>query len=193
VAQLVNNTRHGRYPVYRGSLDDVVGAVDIRDLLAVEDREALIDEQVGELKVLPESKRCWELALEMEATGDFMALVVDEFGAVSGLVTPADLLAELIGEIAEEGEPEPDECRRVDLHTWILNPFLRIDRVNELTGLGLPDGDDYQTLAGFILTELGRIPAARERLRWGDGELEILAASQRRIDLVRLRMGKSRR
>jgi CBS domain containing-hemolysin-like protein len=189
LARLVDTTRHARYPVYRGNLDETIGSIGIRDLLAVEDGKQPVGPLVRPLPVVPESKGCRELAVEMQQSGQLMALVIDEFGAVSGLVTPFDLLAELVGEIAEEGEPTPDEFERIDPQTWTLNPFLRIDRVNELTGLGLPDGD-YQTLAGFILSELGRIPAPRERLRWGDAEIEITAASRRRIEGVRVRVGK---
>jgi CBS domain containing-hemolysin-like protein len=191
IARLVGTTRHARYPVYRGNLDETIGSIGIRDLLGVEDGKQPLAPLVRPLPVVPESKGCRELAVEMQQSGQLMALVIDEFGAVSGLVTPFDLLAELVGEIAEEGEPTPDEFERVDSQTWSLNPFLRVDRVNELTGLGLPDGD-YQTLAGFILSELGRIPAPRERLRWGDAEIEITAASRRRIEGVRVRVGKQR-
>ena len=85
-----------------------------------------------------------------------------------------------------EGEEAAFEARRLDLHTWVLNPRTRAERVNEILGLALPEGD-YQTLGGFILDRMGRIPLPREHLRFADGEFEILAADERRILSVRFR------
>jgi CBS domain containing-hemolysin-like protein len=101
-----------------------------------------------------------------------------------------DVVRVLVGEMVEEepdgADPAAFEARRIDLHTWVLNPHTRLERVNEILGLALPEGD-YQTIAGFILDQMGRVPLPRERLRVSGGEFEILEADARRILSIRFR------
>jgi CBS domain containing-hemolysin-like protein len=185
LVQVVRTTRRGSYPIYRSTLDELVGWVGLADLLGVMDDAALVDRFSRQVVVVPQSKRVFELALEMRATGMTMVLVVDEFGTVKGLANFHDLIGGLVGEIGEDDERSEFEFRRLDPHTWVFNPQIRIERVNELTGLAIPEGD-YQTLAGFILSRMRRIPLPHERLRWREDEFEILAADSRRIRSVRL-------
>jgi magnesium and cobalt transporter len=152
--------------------------------------DATVDQYRRDAVVVPESKRVAELALEMRTRGYSLAMVIDEFGSVSGLANLHDVVGVLVGEMAE-GDPNGGnagdfEARRLDLHTWVLNPHTRIERVNELLGLALPEGD-YHTIAGFILDQMGRIPLPRERLRMAGGEFEILESDARRILSIRFR------
>jgi putative hemolysin len=189
--EIVRTTRHGSYPIYRTTLDEVVGKVSLIDVLGETDPGASVDAYRREVTVVPESKRVIELAPDMRAKRLGLVLVVDEFGSVSGVANLHDVVKALVGEIAQdeavgEGEEAAFEARRLDLHTWVLNPRTRTERVNEILGLALPEGD-YQTLGGFILDRMGRIPLPREHLRFADGEFEILAADERRILSVRFR------
>ena len=185
LVQVVRSTRRGCYPIYRTSLDQLVGWINLADLLGVVDDAAPVDRYSREVVVVPQSKRVFDLAQEMRAAGMRMVLVVDEFGTVKGLANLHDLIGGLVGQITEDEERSEFEFRRLDQHTWVFNPLIRVERVNELTGLAIPEGD-YQTLAGFLLSQMRRIPLPHERLRWREGEFEILAADSRRIRSVRL-------
>jgi CBS domain containing-hemolysin-like protein len=183
---IVRTTRRGRYPIYRTSLDELVGQVALADLLEEADSSTPVDRYRREVTVVPESKPVFDLLEEMHRSGTTMVMVIDEFGAVTGLANLHDLVGELLGEIGEDERRPSFEFRRLDLNTWVLNPVLRIERFNELVGLTIPEGD-YQTVSGFILWELGRIPLPRERLRVNGGEFEVLAADSRRILSVRFK------
>jgi CBS domain containing-hemolysin-like protein len=190
LVQVVATTHRGSYPIYRSTLDDIVGQVSVSDLLTALPPDATVDQYRRDAVVVPESKRVAELALEMRTRGYSMVMVIDEFGSVSGLANLHDVVGILVGEMAEAGPNGGNagefEVRRLDLHTWILNPHTRLERVNEILGLALPEGD-YHTIAGFILDQLGRIPLPRERLRVAGGEFEILEADARRIQSIRFR------
>jgi len=188
VRRLVDSTRHGHYLVCEDEIDRVVGMLRVRDLLAAEaDPSTPVDGFVRKVSIVSERHPALDLLLEMQSTGETFAVVIDEFGAVSGVVTHADLGAEIIGRIAEEGERQEFEYERLDRHVWDLSAALKIERVNELTGLGIPDGE-YQTLAGFLLERVGRVPRPHEKIEWMDAQFEILAANRRRIVSVRLRL-----
>ena len=190
LVQVVQTTHRGTYPIYRTHLDELVGQVSIADLLMEVPADATVDHYRRDVVVVPESKRVVELVQEMRGRGFGLAMVIDEFGSASGLANLHDLVGALVGEMAVDKESEADsadfETRRLDLHSWVLNPRTRIERVNELLGLSLPEGD-YQTIAGFILDQMGRIPLPRERLRVPAGEFEVLAADARRIVSIRFR------
>jgi CBS domain containing-hemolysin-like protein len=186
LVQIVRTTRRGRYPIYRSSLDELVGQVELADLLEEIDTSAPVDRFGREVTVVPESKPVFDLAKEMHTAGTGMVMVVDEFGTLAGLANLHDLVGELLGEIMEDERRPVFEFRRVDTNTWVLNPIIRIERLSELIGVTIPEGD-YQTLSGFILFQLGRVPLPRERLRVTEGEFEILAADSRRILSVRFK------
>lgn len=180
LARIVRTTRRGTYPIYGVSLDDVGMTVSVADLLGVPPGD-YVDLHARPATVVPESKRVADLVAEMRAEGTPFVLVVDEFGALAGVANLHDLIGELVGEVVADSDSEEAEFESShDDDTWILNPFLKIERVNEITGLDLPAGD-YQTLAGYILFELGRIPRPHEHLSLPAGDLEILAADERRI------------
>ncbi len=191
LARIVRTTRRGTYPVYGLSLDDVGVTVSVADLLGVPPSD-YVDLHARPAEVVPESKRVADLVAEMRAEGTSFVLVVDEFGALAGIANLHDLIGELVGEVAADAERAEFEYTRADEDTWVLNPFLKIERVNELVGLALPAGD-YQTLAGYILFTLGRIPHAHEHVPLPGGDLEILAADERRILAVRYRRAREAR
>jgi len=191
LARIVRTTRRGTYPVYGLSLDDVGMTVSVADLLGVAPGD-YVDLHARPAAVVPESKSVADLVAEMRAEGTPFVLVVDEFGALAGIANLHDLIGELVGEVAADAERAEFEYNRTDEDTWVLNPFLKIERVNELVGLALPEGD-YQTLAGYILFTLGRIPHAHEHVPLPGGDLEILAADERRILAVRYRRAREAR
>ena len=157
----VIDSPYTRYPVYRGSLDDVIGILHVRDLFgALYDRgidNVVIEEIVRPAHVVPETKDLASLLAEFRRQNQHMALVVDEYGAVQGIVTLEDLLEEIVGEIEDEYDLPDESVERIDDRHIRIHGTFSIDDFNEQFGTDLPQ-EDYHTIAGFVFGELGRAP-----------------------------------
>jgi CBS domain containing-hemolysin-like protein len=185
---------HTRLPVWSGSPDEVVGILHIRDVLGMLAEGFAADAPPPALRPLlrppwfvPESMSVQTLLREFQRGNTHMAVVTDEFGGVSGLVTIEDALEEIVGEIADEhDEAFADGIRMLSDHAGEVLAHVRIAEVNRRFGVALPEERDYDTLGGFVFHECGRIPEIGERLETHGARLEVLAATRRRIDLVRV-------
>ena len=157
----VIDSPYTRYPVYRGTLDDVIGILHVRDLFgALYDRgidKVVIEEIVRPAHVVPETKDLASLLGDFRRQNQHMALVVDEYGAVQGIVTLEDLLEEIVGEIEDEYDLPDDSVERIDDRHIRIHGTFSIDDFNEQFGTDLPQ-EDYHTIAGFVFGELGRAP-----------------------------------
>ncbi len=183
---------HSRYPVGRDGLDEVQGVVFARDILAA----ALKAMEAGQrkldlepyLKALPaihESTPALKALELMRAAQAHVALVVDEYGQVEGLVTVTDVLEALVGELPEGGrEDDPSAVQRAD-GTWLLDGSIPVEEVKHLFGLDdLPDEDRYETLAGFIMAGLGAVPHTGAIVRHAGFKFEVVDMDGRRVDKV---------
>ena len=186
-------TKFSRLPVYENSLDDVAGIVFARDVLQVPDSEAsrrTVRELIRPALFVPESKSGSSLLKEMQRKSQQMAIVVDEYGSVSGIVTAEDLVEEIVGEIGEEDrQPAPDVVRE-SAGSMVLRGSLAVDKLNELFGVELTDpepGGGAATLAGLLNHVAGHVPAAGERIDYDGLEFEILEANQRKVLRLRAR------
>ncbi len=183
-------TGYSRAPVYRETIDNVIGVLYVKDLLAawrqgVQGRTAA--ELVREPYFVPEAKRIDELLAEMQARHIQMAIVVDEYGGTAGLVTFEDIVEEIVGEIRDEYDfAEELPYQMVSEEEYVFRGGIDLDDVNELLGAELPT-DTSETLAGFIYSHLGRVPAPGERLQAGGLELTVEQVTGRRIRKVRAR------
>jgi CBS domain containing-hemolysin-like protein len=162
--------RHGysRIPVYREDLDDIVGIVYAKDVLKTLHQgktEMPLQDLVREAHFVPESKRCAELLREMQKEKFHIAMVVDEHGSVSGLVTLEDLLEELVGEITDEYDREEPLLEPVGEDSYRVDGRMPIDELNELLQVDLPD-DEWDTIAGLVLGLFGRIPKQGEEIQF---------------------------
>ncbi|WP_226363705.1 hemolysin family protein [Pseudonocardia abyssalis] len=162
VLDAVDRTGYSRFPVLRGGVDSVVGIVHVKHALGVPEPER--DRRtVGELMVdplpVPGSQELDPLLRQLRGQGLQMAVVVDEYGGTAGVVTLEDLIEEIVGDIADEHDPGGDRARRTD-GGWSLSGLLRPDEVAEVTGVGLPDGEDFDSLGGLVVDRLGRVPRA---------------------------------
>jgi len=189
----VINYGHTRVPVYEKNRDDIIGVLYIKDLLpefakpSEDDRKPLIDLLRKPLFV-PETKAVDDLLEMFQQIRTHMAVVLDEYGGVSGLVTIEDVLEEIVGEIVDEYDAEFEEEIKV-IGEGICEALGRahIDEINEQMGLALPEDADYDTIGGFVFTELGRVPIPGEELNWQKSvQVTVLEASQRRINRVRI-------
>jgi CBS domain containing-hemolysin-like protein len=157
----VIDSPYTRYPVYRESLDDVVGILHVRDLIkAMHDRglgQVRIEDLVRDAYIVPETKDLAALLTEFRRTNQHMAIVVDEYGSVEGIVTLEDLLEEIVGEIEDEFDLPDESIEQVDEDTIRIDGTFPIDDFNEQFRTDLPV-EDYHTLAGFVFGLLGRAP-----------------------------------
>lgn len=183
---------HGRLPVHRGTLDEIVGVFVARDVLDLVARDALdevaLESVVRPITFVPETKRVSELLEEFRRQRIKMAAVVDEYGGTAGLVTLGDVLSELVGEMQDEFDDaeEPEEVRRVAETAAEVLAAARVSEVNEQLGLDLPEDGDYETLGGFVLAELGHFPRQGEVVEHGRVRVTVLEASERRVLSLRL-------
>jgi putative hemolysin len=179
---------HTRFPVYRDSIDTVVGIVSIKDMLMNEakgtlDREGVIDEMVRPAHFVPETKRIAQLFAEMQSQGYQMVVVVDEFGVTSGIVTMEQLVGEIVGRLGDELMGETKDFEFIDEQTVQVDGSMRVEDANEELGLALPQGD-YDTVAGFVLNLLGYIPREGEQLRYNELKLVILEMRGLKIEKI---------
>ncbi len=192
VVDFVVQAGHTRIPVFDATRDDVVGILYAKDLIPVlADGQDWRSQPLADILrmpyFVPETKRLDDLLEEFQQTRNHMAVVLDEYGGVSGLVTIEDVLEEIVGEIVDEyDEEEDDELRRIDDHTVEVLGRLHIDEVNEQLGLNLPEDEDYDTIGGFVFSQLGRIPLQGEELTWENVRIEVLETTNRRIERLLL-------
>ncbi len=176
---LLSERPHSFIPVYREDLDEIVGCLRIESLYQQPDPDLPVARFLHEIRFVPESMRCDDLLRDLIAAGEQIALVVDEFGGTAGLVSDEELFEILLGEISQD-DPWEGQVQRVSPGTYEADGHCRIDDLNEVLPSPLPEGD-YETLAGWVLEKLGRIPAAGERVEEGSWVVEIKEASARRI------------
>jgi putative hemolysin len=181
----VIDSPYTRYPVYRGSLDEVVGVLHVRDLFsALVDRgiaQVRIDELVRPAYVVPETKDLAALLTEFRRTNQHMAIVVNEYGGMEGIVTLEDLLEEIVGEIEDEFDLPDESVEQVDEDTIRIDGTFPIDDFNEQFGVELPI-EDYHTMAGFVFGLLGRAPQEGDELEWDGLRFEVVEVEGSRID-----------
>ncbi len=190
LAALAVETGYSRFPVYRDELDDIVGVVLAKDVFrvpAAERSSTPVARIMKDALAIPETRDLESLLVDMRSRGTQLAVVVDEYGGTAGIITLEDVLEEIVGEIHDEHDPVPEAGLTAALPagTWVLDGTLHLDEVLDLTGLEIPDGD-YETLAGFVLALLGRIPEEGEQAAWQGWTLEVLARDRLRIATVRV-------
>ncbi len=179
---------HARLPVYEGSLDNVIGIVNILDLVRDEGYAAREDVDLGDVIEptlhVPESKNVDELLREMREERLHLVIVIDEFGTTEGLVTMEDLTEEIVGEILEGEEEQPIEF--VDADTAVVKGEVNIDEVNEALDIDLPEGEEFETIAGFIFNRAGRLVEQGELIEYDGLEISVEQVENTRILKARI-------
>ena len=181
---------HARIPVYEGSLDNVIGVVHIRDLVrdlnygeATRD-DLELDDIIQPTLHVPESKNADELMSEMRENRMHMVIVIDEFGTTEGLVTMEDMIEEIVGEILEGEETEPIE--EVGEDEVVVKGEVNIEGVNEALGVDLPEGEEFETIAGFIFNRAGRLVEEGEEIEFDGLRIRVEEVENTRIMKARL-------
>jgi putative hemolysin len=177
-----------RFPVYHEKRDNVVGILSVKDVLMAQAKgtitsDSLIDELIRPAYFTPESKRISELFIEMRDNNRRMAIIVDEFGGTAGIVSLTRLVEEIVGPVGDELAAVEKDYEIIDEHTFQIDGGMHIEEANEEMKLNLPEGD-YETVAGFVLNLLGRIPEQGEHLKYKDLKLVITKMSGVKIEEV---------
>jgi len=155
--------RYSRIPVYEETIDEIKGIVYIKDiLLSTKNKSVKVKNLVKEAYYIPETKQLNELFEDLRKNRKQIAIVVDEYGGTAGIVTMEDILEEIVGEIYDEYDLVEDNCEKIDENTYILNGSMSIWETEKSLEVEIPEGD-YDTLSGYLIEELGRIPNEKEK------------------------------
>jgi len=161
VIELSSTTGFSKFPVIKGTTDNVVGSVHVKQAVAVPRAErgsTRVREVMVAATVVPESLRLDPLLSLLRGEGFQMAIVSDEYGGTAGVVTLEDVVEEIVGDISDEHDRSGARLRQRPDGSWIVSGLLRPDEVLDATGLALPEHEDYDTVAGLLVQHLGRIP-----------------------------------
>ena len=184
----VSEHHFSRIPVYEERIDQIVGIVHAFDLLSA-DPQASLGSLMRPAYYVPEIKLVDDLLQEMQRQQVQMAIVVDEYGGVVGIVTVEDLLEEIVGEIEDEYDEEPPPFRRLPDGSYMVDARMEVDLLNEELGLKLPEGE-YETLGGFLLSLFQKIPEPGEEIRYRSIRFLVTESDKRSIVKVRVRLAE---
>jgi putative hemolysin len=182
-------TPHSRIPVADGNLDEVLGYVQIRDLLdsKPDDPEFDLHDYIEEPIYLPENMAALKALENFQTSGVHLAMVVDEFGGITGMVTDYDILEAIVGEIPEDSEDTDYLAVQREDGSWLFDGLIVIDQLKEILDISEMPGEDrsaYQTLSGFVMSQLGRIPKTGAKFKYENYEFEVVDMDGRRVDRV---------
>ena len=185
----IAQTPHSRLPVADGDLDNVLGYVQVRNLLDAkpEDPDFDLREYINIPIYLPENMAALKALENFQTSGIHLAMVVDEYGGITGMVTDYDILESIVGEIPENMEDTDYLVVERDENSWLFDGLIVIDQLKEILNLSEMPGEDrsaYQTLSGFVMSQLGRIPKTGAKFRYENYEFEVVDMDARRVDRV---------
>ena len=188
-ARISGETGYSRLPVYEGDVDHIIGILYAKDMVSALERDgaSLTAAETARKPppVVPESKKVSEVLHLMQRNRLHMAVVIDEYGGTAGLVTIEDLLEEIFGELRDEYDVEAEPVHVVSETVLVLDARVSTDEVEDQLGVALPEGD-FDSVGGFILDQLGRLPTAGEKLAWRNLEFTVEAVGENRILKVRV-------
>ena len=187
VMDLAVRDGYSRMPIYRETIDNIIGVLYVKDLLAFWDRrdEFRTEKVLRKAHFVPETKEVSVLLEEFQRQKTHMAIIIDEYGGVKGLATLEDLLEEIVGEIEDELDTEPRDILSVGDRTYMVDGRTDIGKVNREIGVSLPE-EDFETVGGLVLGLFGRLPAEGEETSVGDAKIVVAKRAGNRITKVRM-------
>ncbi len=192
-AREIEDKQYTRYPVYKERVDRIVGTVHAFDVLK---GGRVQQTNLGALArapiFVPTSQPAVDLLVELQRAKQGMAIVVDEYGGAVGIATVEDILEEIVGEIEDEHDVKPAAIRKEAEGVWRISARVAVAEVNRELRVELPEGQDYESVAGLVLERLKHIPREGESVRFGNILVKVTRASERAVEEVQLRLGKRR-
>ncbi len=188
VGRLIVESGFSRIPVFEGTVDNIIGVVYIKDVLRLLERRqpVVLRKVLHPVHFVPESKKVGELLKELQKRRTHMALVIDEHGSVTGLVTLEDLLEEIVGEIQDEYDWEERAVEKQRDGSLVVDGTLSAAELRDMHQIPIPESEEFQTVAGFMLDKLGSLPKGGEVVRLGDYRLTVVDVERNRISKVRV-------
>lgn len=190
VRGLITEKSHSRIPIFSDRVDNITGILNSFYVLGEQDLDNSVEQYARPPFYVPESKLVNELMDEMKGGRAGMAVVVDEYGGSVGIITLEDIIEEVVGEIEDEYDTGQTPWRKLGGGQYLIDPTVEIGRLNDGLGLAIPEGEDYETLGGFLLYRYGSIPAPGTVIGFGRKTFTVVSSTARMISEVRLRMEK---
>jgi CBS domain containing-hemolysin-like protein len=171
-----------KLPVYEDNLDNIKGIILAKDIFKSPQN---LNGIIRKVSFMPETKKSFDVMNEFLDNKTTIAIVIDEFGGTAGIVTMEDILEELFGEIKDEFDVDEEICRKITVNSYLLSGKVELDYINEKYEMNIEEGD-YATIAGYVITKLGRIPAQGETVEIDNYTILIARAASQKIELVKL-------
>ncbi len=190
LVKLAVDRGHSRIPVFQESIDRVTGIIYVKDLLQLlidnKDEDIIVKEYKRPAYFIPESKKINELLTEMRKRKVHISIVLDEYGGTAGLITIEDLLEEIVGDIQDEYDLEPKLIEYLNEHELLLDARINIDELNEILPEPILDAENYETISGFILYQLGYLPKEGEKLEIDNFIIQVDKILENRLDKIKI-------
>ncbi|MBN18477.1 MAG: hemolysin [Chloroflexi bacterium] len=185
---------HTRFPIFKESVDNIIGIISTKDILKAMANKSInleesVTDSIRDVFFVPETKRIAELFNELRQTGNQIAIAIDEFGGIAGLVSLKELVEEVMGPVGEEGHGPEEEVETIDKNTFQVDGGISLEEANEQMKISLPEGD-YETVAGFVLNILGKIPNEGQQLSYKNLKIEIITMKNLKIETLQISKSK---
>ncbi len=183
----ISNSGHSRFPVYSGSIDNVVGILYVKDLIKVYAAKEAVDLEkiIRKPYFVPESKKIDSLLREFKRRHLHIAIAIDEYGGMSGLVCMEDIIEEIVGDIQDEFDHEQEDIIPLSDNVWLCDARVNLEDFNETIGSHLPI-DDCDTLGGFVFDRFGKIPVKYEKTTWNDYDFIVQEMEGHKVNVIKV-------
>jgi len=188
--KMIQENGYSRVPVYRSNFDNILGVIHAKDIIATVQPFSL-EPFIRKPFFIPETATVHDAFQNMRRSRAHLAVVVDEYGGVDGIVTLEDLIEELLGEIHDEYDEDVEMLHKVNDSSWILEGNLPVKELNRNVGLDLPEGSSYTTVAGFLLSVLDKIPIEKQEISYGNLRFRVEKMHGNKISKVSMKLPQS--
>ena len=187
ILETVTSSGHSRFPVYNGSIDNVVGVLHVKDLIrSVAKHENFdLDKVIRKPFFVPESKRIDSLLREFKRRHVHIAIAIDEYGGMSGIVCLEDIIEQIVGDIQDEFDNEREDILVISENMWLCDARVNVEDLNETIGSDFPD-EEFDTLGGFVFDLFGKIPVKYEKVSWNSYDFIVQDMEGHRINQIKV-------
>ncbi|WP_435550144.1 hemolysin family protein [Desulfobacterium sp. N47] len=179
----INETGYSRLPVYKSRIDNLIGIIHPIDLIHIKDIDAAINPFIREVPYVPESTKAHDLLTLLQRTRNSIAIVLDEYGGTVGIITIEDILEEVVGEINDEYDDDKKQFIRFEENKFLVNARMEIENANEIMNIDIPK-EDYETIGGFLLKLMGKIPKKGETVIYKDIKFTVRSSGKKSIHSI---------